>query len=218
MGKLILLRHGQSAWNKANIFTGWIDIPLSQEGVKESVEAGKKIASYKIDVIYSSFLARAHMTAFLAMAQTSQIPCVQHFEDNTWYAQGQEGHGLVPMYLAEELNERMYGDLQGKNKDEIRKQYGADQVQAWRRSFDLSPPAGESLHMTAKRTIPFFQREIMPCIQQGKTVLVSAHGNSLRSIVMEIEHLSAEAVIELEIPTGEVRVYDWMQGQFVYHE
>lgn len=215
MGKLILLRHGQSAWNKKNVFTGWIDIPLSQEGIEESIAAGKKIAGYSIDFIYSSYLIRAQTTACLAMAQTKQIPYVQHLKEEGWYAHGAGGHSLVPMYYAKELNERMYGDLQGKNKDEMRKEFGVEQVQKWRRSFDLAPPQGESLSMTAQRTIPFFRKTILPKLEEGNTVLISAHGNSLRSIVMDIEGLSEQAVLDLEIATGEVRVYEYSKEVFV---
>jgi 2,3-bisphosphoglycerate-dependent phosphoglycerate mutase len=218
MGKLLLLRHGQSAWNKKNIFTGWIDIPLSLEGMQESIVAGKKISNYLIDVIYTSYLARSDMTAFLAMAQTTQIPCVQHSKIDIRYAQGADGHSLVPLYKAEELNERMYGELQGKNKEQMKKEFGVDQVQLWRRSFDVSPPKGESLFATAQRTIPFFHKEIIPRLQKGETVLVVAHGNSLRSIVMDIEKLSKEAVIDLEIATGEVRVYEYLEGIFSRYE
>jgi len=215
MGKLILLRHGQSAWNKKNIFTGWIDIPLSQEGIAESIAAGEKIAGYSIDFIYSSYLLRAQTTACLAMAQTKQIPYVQHPKEEIWYTQGVEGHSLVPMYYAKELNERVYGELQGKNKDEMRQEFGAEQVQKWRRSFDLPPPQGESLSMTAQRTIPFFRSKILPKLQKGNTVLICAHGNSLRSIVMDIEGLSEQAVLDLEIATGEVRVYEYSKEVFV---
>lgn len=209
MGKLILLRHGQSAWNKKNIFTGWIDIPLSVEGIAESIAAGQKIAAHTIDVIYTSCLIRAQMTACLAMAQTNQTPCVEHAKEEISYRMGAKEHSLVPIYYVKELNERMYGELQGKNKEEMRKEFGAEQVQKWRRSFDLAPPEGESLSMTAKRTIPFFHKEIVPRLKRGETVLICAHGNSLRSIVMDIERLSKESVIDLEIPTGEVRVYDY---------
>ncbi len=219
MAKLILLRHGQSAWNKENVFTGWIDIPLSKEGIAESIEAGKKIKDIPMDVIYTSSLVRSQTTVFLAMTESSfgRVPCVQHDVKepfSEWYQRGGEGKNLIPLYTALELNERMYGDLQGKNKEEMRKEYGEEQVQLWRRSFDIDPPRGESLAKTAKRSIPFFTQVIVPKLADGKNVLVCAHGNSLRSIVMHIEKLSKDEVLHLEIATGEVKIYDYKEGAF----
>ncbi|MBS0627442.1 MAG: histidine phosphatase family protein [Verrucomicrobia bacterium] len=217
MGKLILLRHGQSAWNKENVFTGWIDIPLSKEGIVESIKAGEKIKDVSIDEIYTSTLVRAQVTVFLAMTENSfgRVPCVQHDEKQPfaeWYQRGSKEKNLIPVYLTLELNERMYGDLQGKNKQLMQKEYGEEQVQLWRRSFHTSPPGGESLAKTAERSIPFFIKVIIPKLASGKTVLICAHGNSLRSIVMYIEKLSEEEVLNLEIATGEVKTYDYKEG------
>lgn len=220
MGKLILLRHGQSAWNKENIFTGWIDIPLSKGGIVESSKAGEKIKDISIDGIYTSTLVRSQTTVFLAMAESSfgKVPCVQHGENQPfaeWYQRGCEGKNLIPLYTALELNERMYGDLQGKNKEQMQQEYGKEQVQLWRRSFHTKPPRGESLAETAERSIPFFTKVIMPKLVNGKTILICAHGNSLRSIVMHIEKLSEEEVLHLEIATGEVKMYDYKEGVFL---
>lgn len=217
MAKLILLRHGQSAWNKENVFTGWIDIPLSKQGIVESAEAGKKIKDIPVDMIYTSSLVRAQTTVFLAMAESSsgRVVSVQHnvkepfFE---WYQRGSEGKNLIPLYIALELNERMYGDLQGKNKEEMRREYGDEQVQLWRRSFHTEPPRGESLAQTAARAIPFFVQTIVPELAKEKNILICAHGNSLRSIVMHIEKLSEDQVMHLEIATGEARIYEYKEG------
>lgn len=216
-GKLILLRHGQSEWNKNNLFTGWVDIPLSPEGVQEAIDAGKKLINFSFDVIFVSDLIRAQMTAFLALLYHPQkaVPFIVHSGDPLhpveWYAI----HGNVPMipvYVAWELNERMYGELQGLNKDETRKKFGEDQVHIWRRSYAVAPPNGESLEMTAARTLPYFRKVIVPLLAQGKTVLISAHGNSLRSIIMELDTLSKEEVVNLEVPTGKPLCYTYTDG------
>ncbi len=218
--KLILLRHGQSEWNKSNLFTGWADIPLSQEGVAEAVAAGRSLAHQQIDCIYVSSLIRAQMTAILVMGQNNskKMLCRQHDPKEpfaSWYEMGCKGNlDLVPMYEAWELNERMYGQLQAKNKQQTIDAYGAEQVQLWRRSYSVAPPEGESLEMTAKRTIPFFETKIMAELKKELNVLVCAHGNSLRSIVMEIEHLTPDQVLKLEIPTGVPMIYEYRQGSF----
>ncbi len=212
--KLILLRHGQSEWNRLNLFTGWVDIPLSPQGIQESFEAGKLFAHLPIDVIYVSTLVRAQTTAMLAMANhtSGKVPTIQHPHEGkleNWgkvYSDATRAN-CIPVYVSWHLNERMYGRLQGMNKQEMIDQYGADQVHRWRRSFDEAPPEGESLAMTAARTIPYFQEEILPCLKEGKNVLVSAHGNSLRSIVMFLDNLTKEQVLALEIPTGKPLFY-----------
>jgi 2,3-bisphosphoglycerate-dependent phosphoglycerate mutase len=219
MAKIILLRHGQSQWNKQNVFTGWVDVPLSQQGIEESIAAGKNMAHLSIDIVYTSTLVRAQTTAVLALAQSKQekIPYFVHapsepFSD--WYEKGIEKTGMIPIYSAWELNERMYGALQGKNKDLMRKEFGSDQIHKWRRSFLLAPPEGEALADTAKRAIPFFENRLLPYLAAGKNLLVCAHGNSLRSIVMHIEKLSQEQVLDLEIATGELYIYEYQEGGF----
>ncbi|SRR5581483_354940 len=212
--KLILMRHGQSEWNKLNLFTGWVDIPLSVKGVEEAVEGGKKIADLPIDIIFTSSLIRAQMTAMLAMLNHSsgKVPVIQHPKGSKlqeWAAVYSDTakNSCIPVYCAAELNERMYGKLQGLNKQETSDKFGAAQVQLWRRSFDQAPPDGESLEMTAARTIPYFMEEILPLLKQGKNIFISAHGNSLRSIVMFLEGLSKDQVVALELATGEPLIY-----------
>lgn len=219
--KLILLRHGQSIWNKENLFTGWVDIPMSEEGMEEAIEAGKKIAHLPINVIFTSTLIRAQMTVPLALLRHSsgKIPVFLHpgkgkLDEWSHVYSDEAKKKLIPVYQSWELNERMYGHLQGLNKAETAKKFGEKQVQAWRRSFDEPPPEGESLAMTAARTLPYFQKKIVPHLERGETVLISAHGNSLRSIAMHIENLSKEEVVKLELPTGAPRIYSYQNGRY----
>lgn len=187
-GKLILLRHGESQWNLENRFTGWIDIPLTEKGKKEAYEIGKVLKDIPIDIAFTSVLIRAIDTLDEALRGAEQ--------------------DLVPIVKDAALNERMYGDLQGLNKAETAKKYGADQVKIWRRSYDVAPPGGESLKDNAARTLPYFNEHIMPLAKQGKNILISAHGNSLRAIVMELDKLSKEEVLELNIPNAVPIVYE----------
>lgn len=218
MAKLILLRHGKSEWNKRNIFTGWVDIPLAPEGIDEAIAAGKEIADLEIDLIYTSTLVRAMQTLMIAMAfhRSGKVPSVCHQADEThanWYKVPEDVE-VIPVVKAWQLNERMYGDLQGKNKQQMREIYGDEQVKIWRRSFATPPPNGESLQLTASRTLPYFKQTIVPHLELGKNILISAHGNSLRSIVMELNGLSEEEVLELEIPTGKPLYYEYKGGRF----
>ena len=187
MPRLVLIRHGQSLWNLENRFTGWVDVPLTAQGESEASSAGAKLKGVSFDVAYTSALTRAQRTLQLVM----------------------EGAGIsLPVIRDQALNERHYGDLQGLNKADTAAKYGDDQVKIWRRSYDVPPPAGESLKDTAARTLPFFERAIMGDIRQGKNVLVVAHGNSNRSIVMKLDNLTPEQVLELNLETGVPLVYE----------
>lgn len=221
MSRIILLRHGQSEWNKQNLFTGWIDIPLSPEGIVEAFNAGDEIQNIPIDVIFTSTLIRGIQTAMLAMSRHKggKIPVMHHQRESKLEEWGKcynpkAEATLIPTYSAWQLNERMYGELQGMNKQETREKFGNEQVHIWRRSFDVAPPKGESLKMTAERTLPYFRKTIVPYLEAKKNVFVSAHGNSLRSIVMDIENLSKEEVLKLEIPTGKPLYYSYEQQKF----
>ena len=194
MSDLILIRHGQSVWNAANRFTGWTDVELSEVGVSEAEEAGRSLSSQRIDVVHTSDLIRAQRTAEIIMSLN----------------EASEGYSTKSDWR---LNERNYGSLQGLNKAETAEKFGAEQVHIWRRSFDVAPPDGESLEMTAERTIPYFEEEILPDLQEGRGVLVSAHGNSLRSIVMHIEGISPEDIVSLEIQTGSPMFYEFEGGE-----
>ncbi len=190
MAKLILVRHGQSQWNLENRFTGWVDVPLTEAGRTEALRAGKAIQALGIhfDLAYTSVLIRAIETLQIILSQI-----------------GQE---KLPVTKDQALNERHYGELQGLNKDEMKKKFGEDQVKLWRRSYDVAPPGGESLKDTAARALPYFESRILPDLKAGKNVLVAAHGNSLRSIVMSLDHLTKEQVLSLEIATGVPIVYE----------
>ena len=188
MSLLVLIRHGQSQWNLENRFTGWIDIPLSKKGEDEARQAGEKLKGYKFDKAYTSVLIRAIDTYRIA-AETA-------------------GFNNLPLEKDKALNERMYGDLQGLNKDETRQKFGAEQVQLWRRSYDVQPPNGESLKDTAARVLPYYHSTIEPDLKEGKNILVVAHGNSLRALIMYIENISEDEIVKLEIPTGVPIVYE----------
>ncbi|MBE2264885.1 MAG: 2,3-diphosphoglycerate-dependent phosphoglycerate mutase [Flavobacteriales bacterium] len=188
MSTLILLRHGQSQWNLENRFTGWVDVDLSPQGRSEAQHAGELLRSHPVDVVFTSVLQRAINTATIAME-----------------AAGITG---VPVHRDQALNERHYGDLQGLNKTETAEKYGAEQVHQWRRSYDIAPPNGESLAMTRERVAPYYEAHIKPLLLQNKNVLVVAHGNSLRSLVMMIEHLTPDEILKTEIATGIPIIYN----------
>jgi 2,3-bisphosphoglycerate-dependent phosphoglycerate mutase len=221
MVKLVLIRHGQSEWNLSNLFTGWTDVDLSENGVKEAHEAGEalKKAGYHFDVAFSSVLKRANRTMDIVLGELGESSIEKHY---SW-----------------RLNERHYGALQGLNKADSAKKWGDEQVHIWRRSADVQPPAltkedprfpgnqekyqalvksgdmkpsdlplTECLVDTANRVKPYFDSDIAPAIKAGKKVLIAAHGNSLRALVMELEHLSAQEIVSVEIPTGKPLVYE----------
>jgi 2,3-bisphosphoglycerate-dependent phosphoglycerate mutase len=222
MVKLILMRHGQSQWNLANLFTGWVDVPLTLKGIEEALEGGRQIKDEPIDLIFTSSLIRAQMTAMLAMSVHTSgfVPLILHPEDkrldewgHIYNAKAQSQ--TVPVIRAWELNERMYGELQGSHKEEMVKKYGAEQVHTWRRSFDVPPPNGESLQMTAARTLPYFEKTIVPYLKQGKNIFIAAHGNSLRSIMMKLDGLTNEQVVKLELDTGVPIIYDFHNGKYI---
>ncbi|MBI2963841.1 MAG: 2,3-bisphosphoglycerate-dependent phosphoglycerate mutase [Deltaproteobacteria bacterium] len=187
MAKLVLVRHGQSLWNLEDRFTGWIDVPLTDLGREEARRAGARVADIRFDVAYTSALSRAQETLEILLQVAGQRP---------------------PVIRDQALNERHYGDLQGLNKKRTAEKYGAAQVKLWRRSYDVPPPNGEALKNTAERTLPFFERAILGDLVQGKNVLVVAHGNSNRSIVMKLDRLSGEQVVGLELATGVPLVYE----------
>src|SRR5262252_6266443 len=186
---LVLVRHGQSDWNLKNLFTGWKDPDLTEQGVAEAKEAGRKLKAQGLvfDVAFTSVLTRAQHTLDLILSEI-----------------GQTG---LPTQKNLALNERDYGDLSGLNKDDARKKWGEDQVLIWRRSYDVPPPGGESLKDTLARALPYFVQEILPCVLQGKRVLVSAHGNSLRALIMVLEKLTPENILKRELGTGVPIIY-----------
>lgn len=219
MAQLVLVRHGESVWNRKNVFTGWVDVPLSTNGIDEALKAGDRLADIAFDVVYTSVQVRAIETAMIALARSKsdKTPAMVHTEGKmaewTGIYSDEMKKNIVPVYRDWHLNERYYGQLQGKNKAETAEAYGKEQVHLWRRSYDVAPPEGECLKDTAERTIPFFKEKILKDLEEGKNVLVSAHGNSLRSIVMFIENLTREEVLELEIPTGIPMLFDFENGK-----
>ena len=190
MAKLVLVRHGESQWNLENRFTGWVDVPLSEKGIEEAKQAWEKLkkTGLRFDVAYTSALERAQKTLDFMLDVLGQKD--------------------IPVYKDQALNERHYGELQGLNKAETARKFGDKQVHIWRRSYDIAPPKGESLKDTAERAVPYFESQILPHIRAGRNVLVSAHGNSLRAIVMELDKLTKEQVLELNLGTGVPIVYE----------
>ncbi|MEW5964923.1 MAG: 2,3-bisphosphoglycerate-dependent phosphoglycerate mutase [Pseudomonadota bacterium] len=186
---LVLVRHGQSEWNKLNLFTGWRDVGLTEQGIAEAKRAGRllKAGGFAFDIAYTSVLSRAQHTLDLMLAEL-----------------GQTGLATVK---DQALNERDYGDLAGLNKDEAKTRFGAEQVHQWRRSYDVQPPGGESLKDTAARVIPYYQGRIWPDVAAGKNVLVAAHGNSIRALIMHLERLTPEQILSREVATGVPMVY-----------
>ena len=191
MSKLVLLRHGQSLWNLQNRFTGWVDVPLTAHGEAEALRAGERLRGLDFDIAYTSMLTRAQETLRIVLEVLGQNP---------------------PVIRDVALNERHYGDLQGLDKKKTAEKFGDQQVQIWRRSYDVPPPNGEALKQTAERTLPFFEQVILGDIAQGKNVLVVAHGNSNRSIVVALDRLSRDEVLELDLPTGVPLVYEMSEA------
>ena len=194
---LILVRHGQSEWNAKNLFTGWKDPGLTDQGVSEAKNAGKLILEQNIefDAMYTSMLSRAQKTGDIIL--------------------GILNHKKIPIIKNEALNERHYGSLAGLNKDDAKKKWGEEQVHIWRRSFDIPPPDGESLKDTANRVLPYFETEIMPKVISGSSILIAAHGNSLRALIMKLDSISSEDIVKLEIPTGAPIQYEFTSDGIV---
>ena len=192
---LVLIRHGQSEWNKKNLFTGWKDPKLTPKGVEEAIKAGDELkgSGYSFDKMYTSELFRAQETGRIILDRM--------------------GLNSIEVIKDLSLNERNYGDLAGLNKEDAKKNWGEDQVQIWRRSFDVPPPGGESLKDTAERVLPYFKQNIIPQLSEGLNVLVAAHGNSLRALVMEIEKISPDEIVKLEIATGAPLIYKFVENK-----
>jgi 2,3-bisphosphoglycerate-dependent phosphoglycerate mutase len=217
MSQLILIRHGQSTWNAQNRFTGWVDVPLSRQGREEARRAAVKLSAYEIDVCFTSLLIRAIETAVICLTECEGVcagksPVLKHdADDPNWHGwDNYEGdHSQeIPIFLSPALDERYYSTLQGLNKEEVAKIMGRQTVHQWRRSFAIRPPGGESLADTAARTLPFFENRILAHLKNGDNVLLAAHGNSLRSIIMKLDRLTEEEVPSLELKTGIPFIYD----------
>lgn len=188
MAKLFLVRHGQSQWNLENRFTGWQDVDITEVGKQEAERAGRFLENERLDIAFTSKLVRAQQTLTIILQTIHKTN--------------------IPIIIDEALNERAYGNLEGLNKDETAKKYGAEQVQLWRRSFDTAPPGGESLKDTYERVIPYYKNFILPQLLKGKNVLLAAHGNSLRALIMYLDKLSPQDILNTEIATGQPLVYE----------
>src|ERR1700719_2066942 len=186
---LVLVRHGESEWNLKNLFTGWRDIDLTENGIEEARAAGRKLKAQgvRFDVGFTSALIRAQRSLDLVLEEMGQVG--------------------IPVFKDQALNERDYGDLSGLNKDDARKKWGEEQVHVWRRSYDVAPPGGESLRDTAARVLPYYIQEILPRVLRGDNVIVVSHGNSLRALVMVLECLSPKEIVDREIATGVPLIY-----------
>ena len=186
---LVLVRHGQSEWNLKNLFTGWRDVDLTEQGVSEARAAGRKLKErgIRFDVAYTSALKRAQRTLDLVLEEM--------------------GQGAIPVHKDKALNERDYGDLNGMNKDDARAKWGEEQVHIWRRSYDTPPPGGESLKDTVARALPYYVQNILPAVLRGERTLVAAHGNSLRALIMVLERHTPESIIKRELATGVPIIY-----------
>jgi len=197
---LVLVRHGESEWNLKNLFTGWRDVDLTEKGIAEARSAGRKLKArgLRFDVAFTSALIRAQHSLDLMLEEL--------------------GQRAITVFRDQALNERDYGELSGLNKDDARAKWGADQVHIWRRSYDVAPPGGESLKDTAARVLPYYIQDILPRVLRGDNVLVAAHGNSLRALVMVLDRLSRQEIVVREIATGEPLIYRLNADSTVAHE
>lgn len=210
MSYLILVRHGQSRWNLIQKFTGWVDVGMSEKGIKESLKVASQLKYLDIDVAFTSNLERAQQTLFIILAKQQKTGIFLHKEKKEfdWSNHPKQfGDDEIPIYSDNALNERYYGSLQGKSKNAMRKKFGEEKVFLWRRSFDIRPPKGESLKDVFNRTIPYFKKNILTELKKGKNVIVVAHGNSLRAIIKYLDNISDENIPFLELHTGKNIVY-----------
>lgn len=218
-GNLVLVRHGQSRWNLLNLFTGWIDVPLSDTGIREARQCSKHCESFNYDAAFASDLGRARETLLIILSKQRDVGVFQHKDKrNRRYHQMSISKKTIrkifPIFSSEKLNERAYGKLQGMNKNSANKLYGKEQVFKWRREFKSRPPAGESLKDVYLRTIPYFEKEIQPRIRRGETVLVVAHGNTLRALIKFLEKVSDSEIPFIDLPNGKPIVYECRNDKF----
>ena len=216
MSYLILIRHGESRWNSANKFTGWVDVPLNEKGIKESQKAAKALEGLKLDVAFTSTLERAKETLLIILAKQRYTGIFMNKgKKRKEWAEHKIDQNEIPIYSHDHLNERYYGKLQGLNKDKAREKFGEKKVFQWRRSYDVRPPGGESLKDTFNRAVPYFKKQIMPYINQKKNVLIVAHGNSLRAIIKHLDQIPDKDIPHLNLPTGLAIVYKCVKGKLV---
>lgn len=218
MSTLVLVRHGESRWNQCNRFTGWVDVPLSEAGIREAQRCAGHCAPYDFDVAFTSALERAHETLFIILSRQDRTGVMQHGIDPR-YAQWIRrsircGAGDIPVFASARLNERYYGLLQGMEKPAAEKKFGKKKVIDWRRGYRTHPPAGESLADTFRRVLPFFRGRIQSRLRKGQNVLLVAHGNTLRAIIKEIEGLSEAQIASVDLPQAAPLVYQFRAGRY----
>lgn len=223
MSKLVLVRHGESRWNIGNRFTGWVDVPLSDDGIKEAVKCAKHCLKFKYSAAFTSNLSRAQETLLIILSQQGRTGIFQHGDGVPEYARWIRSSNALknydlPIYASMALNERYYGALQGMEKIEAEKKYGAEKVLAWRRGYKDRPPRGETLEEAHARIHPFLMKNILPRVRRGETVLVTAHGNTLRAAIKHLEGISEEKIAFIDLPQAAPLVYEFSGGHFVRTE
>jgi 2,3-bisphosphoglycerate-dependent phosphoglycerate mutase len=219
MASLVLVRHGESRWNLCNRFTGWIDVPLSENGIREAHACAKHCKAFDFSAAYTSKLERAHLTLFILLASQNRTGIVQHEHDAKYYRWVKHsngcGEGEIPVFESSALNERYYGSLQGLDKQQAVERYGAEKVLAWRRNYHARPPGGgECLEDTLKRAQPFLVKQILPRVRKGEDVLLVGHGNTLRTAIKYLEGISDEDIAFVDLPKAHPLVYTFTRGKW----
>jgi len=220
-GKIVLVRHGESRWNLSNLFTGWVDVPLSEKGIREAHQVSQHCEQYKYDAVFTSTLGRARETLSIILSKQELVGIIQHKENSKYHQYNipkKISSSTFPIFISEKLNERAYGDLQGMNKNAASKLFGKKQVFEWRRGFETRPPGGESLKDVYTRTVPYFKKNILNRIKSGETVLITGHGNTLRALLKFLENLSDDEISFVNLPTGKPLVYEYRKAGFVKTE
>ncbi len=217
MGYLVLVRHGESRWNLTNRFTGWVDVPLSEKGIREAERVAAHCRKYAYAAAYTSDLSRAQETLLIILAGQNKTAVFQHdpvpgYE--AWIKRSNLRDGDIPVFATVALNERYYGDLQGMNKRDTEKIYGLNQVLAWRRGYDDRPPGGETLAETHGRALSYLQKRVLPRVRRGEDILVVAHGNTLRGVIMQLEGISAKDIASVDLPEARPLTYKYFRGRF----
>lgn len=218
MGILVLVRHGESRWNLCNRFTGWIDVPLSEKGIKEAEECAVHCKKYEYSAAFTSNLTRAQETLLIILSQQNKTGVFQHDHDpkySNWLRGSNRCSGDdIPVFPSAALNERYYGSLQGMDKDAAEKKYGKEKILAWRRGYSDRPPRGESLEEAHARMHPFLVKKILPKVRKGENVIVTAHGNTLRAAIKHLEEISDDQITHIDLPQAKPLVYEFNRGRF----
>lgn len=220
IGTLVIVRHGQSRFNELNIFTGWLDVPLSEKGIEEAHKVAEHCMRFDYDKVFTSELKRAHETLTIILSKQSKVGIFYHSDRRYLPAAENENPRikLLKIYTSEALNERSYGTLQGMDKDKVRKAYGEQQVSIWRRSFEARPPEGESLKDVYERVVPYYEKDVVPSLEKGETDLLVGHGNNLRALIKHLENIADDQIPFIDLPLGTPLVYQYKDGKIVRTE